>query len=79
MPSGIQRCAVRRQVLTGGGLPPSPVVGVLEIDGTATGTRIVPFVIGGINPRRSALEIKKVTPDIPVKRRRPYWYIESDR
>lgn len=70
---------VRRQVLTGGGLPPSPVVGVLEVTGTATGTRIVPFVIGGINTRRSALEIKKVTPEIPVKRRRPYWYIESER
>jgi type IV pilus assembly protein PilY1 len=70
---------VRRQVLTGGGLPPSPVVGILELTGTATGTRTVPFVIGGINARRSALEIKKVTPEIPVRRRRPYWYLESER
>jgi type IV pilus assembly protein PilY1 len=72
------------QVLTGGGLPPSPVVGVLQVSVGNTGaggatTRVVPFVIGGINTKKSPLEIKKVTPVIPVKRRRPYWYVESDR
>ncbi|HYF58723.1 MAG TPA: PilC/PilY family type IV pilus protein [Burkholderiaceae bacterium] len=71
------------QVLTGGGLPPTPVVGLLQVaaPGAAGGgaTRVVPFVIGGINTKKSALEIKKVNPVVPVKRRRPYWYIEADR
>lgn len=72
------------QALTGGGLPPSPVVGVLQLGPDAGGAggstaKVVPFVIGGINAKRSALEIKKVVPVIPVKRRRPYWYLESDR
>ena len=72
------------QVLTGGGLPPSPVVGVLQLSYTPIGSstavsKVVPFVIGGISAKKSALEIKKVTPAIPVKRKRPYWYVESDR
>ncbi|MFZ9408158.1 MAG: pilus assembly protein [Burkholderiaceae bacterium] len=74
----------RFQVLVGGGLPPSPVVGVIELSTTPPGasapvSKVVPFVIGGISSRQSALEIKKVTPPIPVKRRRPYWYTETDR
>ena len=73
-----------KQVLVGGGLPPSPVVGVIQLSTTPPGSttpvsKLVPFVIGGISPRQSALEIKKVTPSIPVKRRRPYWYSETDR
>jgi type IV pilus assembly protein PilY1 len=76
--------AASSQVLTGGGLPPSPVVGVLQLSYTPLGSstavsKVVPFVIGGISSKKSALEIKKVTPAIPVKRKRPYWYVESDR
>jgi type IV pilus assembly protein PilY1 len=71
------------QVLTGGGLPPSPVVGMVQVTSSVAGggtvSRVVPFVIGGINPKKSALEIKKVTPVVPVKRRRPYWFVESER
>lgn len=74
----------RSQVLVGGGLPPSPVVGVIQLSTTPPGSstpvsKVVPFVIGGISPKQSALEIKKVTPTIPIKRRRPYWYTETDR
>lgn len=76
--------AAESQVLTGGGLPPSPVVGVIQLSYTPQGSstavsKLVPFVIGGISSKKSALEIKKVTPSIPVKRKRPYWYVESDR
>jgi len=72
------------QVLTGGGLPPTPVVGLIRVNaahpaGGGSATRVVPFVIGGINPKRSALEIKRVTPAIDARRRRPYWYLEADR
>jgi type IV pilus assembly protein PilY1 len=72
------------QVLNGGGLPPSPVAGLVEIVHTPPGsstpvTKVLPFVIGGINAKGSALESKKITPAIPAKRRRPYWYVEATR
>lgn len=76
--------AAASQLLTGGGLPPSPVVGVLQLSYTPLGAttpvaKVVPFVIGGIGAKRSSIEIKKVTPALPLKRKRAYWYSESDR
>ena len=68
-PRGIEN---RFQEVDGGGLPPSPVAGQVELD---TG-EVVPFIIGG-NPR-SALEGS--LPSAPARSTRPksltYWYIE---
>lgn len=59
----------RSEMFVGGGLPPSPVAGVVEIDG-----RIVPFIIGGKPdaPGGSPLEAK--LPKIPIKKHRTKVY-----
>lgn len=66
-------------VLVGGGLPPSPVAGIVAIDIGGGTLRQVPFVIGAPNPRNSAIEGSRVNPVIDVPRRRTYWYQEVER
>ncbi|NMG45793.1 pilus assembly protein [Aromatoleum toluvorans] len=55
----------RSEAFVGGGLAPSPVAGVVEVDG-----KIVPFIIGGKPdaPGGSPLEAK--LPSIPIKKNR---------
>lgn len=70
-------------VFAGGGLPPSPVSGVVNIV-TATGIKLVPFLIGGGNPDcvgsdcTSALGGQKPVISVPTSRTRTYWYQEID-
>ncbi|HEU0220452.1 MAG TPA: PilC/PilY family type IV pilus protein [Gallionella sp.] len=70
-------------VFAGGGLPPSPVSGVVSIT-TASGTQLVPFLIGGGNPDcvgsdcSSALGGQKPPISVPTSRTRTYWYQEID-
>lgn len=65
--------------LEGGGLPPSPVAGIVSVP-TPNGTvEQVPFCIGCPNPRRSAIEGSRVNPTIKVPRSRLYWYQETKR
>lgn len=70
-------------VFAGGGLPPSPVSGVVEIrkpDGT---TIRVPFLIGGGNPEcvgsdcLSALGGQKPPISVSTHRIRTYWYLNN--
>lgn len=66
----------RSGVYVGGGMPPSPVAGVVNIDGTK-----YPFCIGCIDPtaaNASALQGSKVIINPTGSRYRPYWYIEGD-
>jgi type IV pilus assembly protein PilY1 len=66
-------------VFDGGGLPPSPVAGVVEV---VVGSEVkkVPFVIGGANPDcvgadcSSALGGQKPPITVSTKRTRTYWY-----
>lgn len=72
------------QTLTGGGLPPSPVSGVVTVTYTSpetgeTASKEVPFIIGAPNPKASGIEGSKVTPSIPPTRKRRYWYLENAR
>jgi len=64
---------VYSQVLTSGGLPPSPVAGLVNIGGT-----IVPVCLG-CGERRSAFEAG--TPPIDPKpiRRKTYWKFKNDK
>ncbi|HEX8010167.1 MAG TPA: PilC/PilY family type IV pilus protein [Casimicrobiaceae bacterium] len=81
-------CGVPTSIqLAGGGLPPSPVVGVVEVtlaplasnpDQTPT-TKKVPFIIGGFNPELSGLEVAKVPINVDPTRRRIYWYSNNAR
>lgn len=71
----------------GGGLPPSPVSGLVAIDIGDGQTVTIPFLIGGGNPDptctgpdcKSALGgLKPPIPIVPT-RTRTYWYREHDR
>ena len=60
----------------GGGMPPSPVGGMVDIDGVR-----VPFLIGGIDTslaNGSAFQVTKPNIDPKSKRYRSYWYIQND-
>ena len=70
-------------VLTGGGLPPGPVVGVaavnyIKLDGT-TGTKLKSFVIGAPNAKQSSLEVGEPPAPAGTPRKRRYWYQETNR
>ena len=64
--------------LTGGGLPPTPVSGIVTIGSGDTSIK-VPFIIGAPNPKNSAIEGGRVNPTINVPRNRIYWYQEGSR
>ena len=70
--------------LEGGGLPPSPVGGVVEITYTdpLSGeevTRHVPFIIGGDNEKHSPIEASRVRIAVPPRRTKIYWHTETER
>ncbi len=67
------------QELAGGGLPPSPVAGIVTIVDSTGKSKQVPFVIGAPNPKKSAIEGVRVNPVINLPRRRVYWYQETNR
>ena len=72
----------RSGVFTGGGIPPSPVVGVVPVrqpDGSVKPTNVL---IGGINLETgTGSPIGAQEPKVPIKqiRSRVYWYPHSDR
>jgi len=62
----------------GGGLPPSPVIGEVEVtvpgpDGGEE-TRKLPFIIGGVSPELSGLSVSRVPIKVDPKRKRTYWF-----
>jgi type IV pilus assembly protein PilY1 len=59
--------------LVGDGLPPSPVVGYVDVGRG----KLVPFVIGGPNDKNSAIEAARANILIPAKRKRTYWFLEN--
>lgn len=72
------------QLITGGGLPPSPVTGTVSVNyiSPLTGLTVskqVPFIIGAPNSKGSGIEGSKVTPIITPVRKRRYWYLENAR
>lgn len=76
--------AGQSEILKGGGLPPGTVTGTVAIDvGTAAnGTpevRRMPFLIGGFNVMKSGIEGSKVPIAVPPRRKRLYWYNETER
>jgi type IV pilus assembly protein PilY1 len=60
--------------LAGGGLPPSPVGGIVTIDVNGVPTQM-PFLIGGTGP--SAFDVSKPEPPIPPVRTRQHWRIDN--
>ena len=72
-PGGDGSSTALSTVLKGGGLPPSPVGGVVEL---APG-KLVTFVIGG-GTRDSAIEAGRVRLSIPKTRKKVYWNTKTD-
>jgi len=66
----------RYGVYVGGGMPPSPVAGIVDVNGTK-----YPFCIGCIDPdaaNASALQGSEVVINPTGSRYRSYWYLEND-
>ncbi|MDQ3447319.1 MAG: PilC/PilY family type IV pilus protein [Pseudomonadota bacterium] len=59
--------------LVGDGLPPSPVVGYVDVGGG----KLVPFVIGGGGETNSSIEAERARIPIPAKRKRSFWFMEN--
>jgi len=59
--------------LVGDGLPPSPVVGYVDVGGG----KLVPFVIGGGGETNSSIEGERARIPIPAKRKRSFWFMEN--
>lgn len=59
----------QRNEFAGGGLPPSPIAGLVTIDG-----KTVPFIIGGAGP--SPFDPSTPSLDLSGGRKRSYWYFE---
>ena len=59
--------------LVGDGLPPSPVVGYVEVGNG----KVVPFVIGGPNTKKSAIEVARPNLSVPGNRKRSYWFMQN--
>jgi type IV pilus assembly protein PilY1 len=74
----------KTQQLAGGGLPPTPVTGYVEVtysnpnNPQETGTRTVPFIIGGPNPVSSGIGASRVPIVVDPTRRRTYWYTNTN-
>ncbi|WP_029049581.1 pilus assembly protein [Cupriavidus sp. amp6] len=76
----------RHVVFNNGGLPPSPVFGVVAVTDSAGNTNNVPVLIGGGNQtgpgggdNTSSLGAQKISPPGIGKRKRTYWYTQTDR
>lgn len=69
-------------IFNGGGLPPSPVAGVVNIN-VGGQVKQVPFIIGGANPDCTGSDCKsplggQIPPiTVPTTRNRTYWYNEG--
>lgn len=68
--------------LKGGGLPPSPVAGFVEVTYTPPGsstpvTTQKDFIIGAPNEKKSAIETGRATSSLSVPRKRRYWFNEN--
>ena len=71
-------------ILLGGGLPPSPVAGLVNVN-VGQQTVTVPFVIGGSSPGcigadcQSSIGAQKASIPIKQTRSRAYWYRDTDK
>jgi Tfp pilus tip-associated adhesin PilY1 len=79
--SGSTCGGTRSDTFVGGGLPPSPVVGTVQVQ-TAEGTKTIPVLIGGANLSGGpTLPTGAQTPPVPIAqiRSRIYWYRQGDK
>jgi type IV pilus assembly protein PilY1 len=72
----------RSDTFVGGGIPPSPVVGTVQVQ-TAEGLKTIPLLIGAANIAGDApsFSIGGQQPPVPIQqiRSRVYWYRHGDK
>ena len=73
------------QELSGGGLPPTPVTGYVDVSypdpnnpGGPNLSKTVPFIIGGMNSVLSGIGASRVPIPVDPTRRRTYWYTNTN-
>lgn len=73
-------------VFAGGGLPPSPVFGLVSISTGPSSSVITPVLFGGGNQTSttgadstSSLGVQKIAPPTVGKRKRTYWFTEGQK
>jgi type IV pilus assembly protein PilY1 len=73
-------------VFAGGGLPPSPVFGLVAINDASGASVVTPVLIGGGNQTSTAgadststLGVQKIAPPTLGKRKRTYWFTEGQK
>ena len=70
--------------LAGGGLPPTPVTGMVEVQVPSTPpgqdpqSKQVPFIIGGFNAELSGLSVSRVPINVDPTRKRTYWHTDRN-
>jgi type IV pilus assembly protein PilY1 len=72
----------RSGVFTGGGIPPSPVVGTVPVDVPGGGTKSINVLIGGIDLKTGGgSPIGAQQPPVPIRqvRSRLFWYPGGER
>jgi hypothetical protein len=53
------------------------VVGYVEVKGANGEDLVVPFVIGGPNTKKSAIEVGRPNLLVPSTRKRSYWFMQN--
>jgi len=72
------------QQLAGGGLPPTPVTGYVDVgytdpnDPNTPKSKTVPFIIGGMNSVKSGIGASRVPIPVDPTRRRTYWFTSTN-
>jgi type IV pilus assembly protein PilY1 len=67
----------RGQRVTGGGLSPSPVSGLVTVDKPGGGQMTVPFLIGGTTDSSIGVKLKQGSSTSVTNKERVYWFIRK--
>ncbi|MDP2419569.1 MAG: PilC/PilY family type IV pilus protein [Hydrogenophaga sp.] len=67
----------RGKTISGGGLPPSPVAGLVTVDKPGGGQMTVPFIIGATPDSPLEVKLKDKSSTASGNKERIYWYIQK--
>ncbi|MDP2092342.1 MAG: PilC/PilY family type IV pilus protein [Hydrogenophaga sp.] len=67
----------RGEPISGGGLPPSPVAGLVTVDKPGGGVMTVPFIIGATKDSPLEVKLKDKSSSSSKNKERIYWYIQK--
>jgi type IV pilus assembly protein PilY1 len=67
----------RSEKISGGGLPPSPVAGMVTVPKPGGGEMTVPFIIGAKSESPLEVKLKQNSATAGTNKERIYWYIQK--